>query len=91
MKSKRNIIKSCCGNSRTTLELDSSVLHNFISIFANNGFIANESYSKSGFFYAENNDLIVIGPFGGNSLQIKCKNNKCDDSILKVEEILASI
>jgi hypothetical protein len=38
--------------------------------------------------YADNKDLIVSGPIGGDKLNIKCKKEDCDQYLNDLEALL---
>ena len=79
---------SQCAKPQTTLQADFSFEIKHLQELLKNGFLENVSYTKLGIIYVEDDNLIGIGPIGGNRLQIKCKNENCNSSIDKIEEIL---
>jgi hypothetical protein len=79
---------SQCSKPQTTIQADFSFENKHLQLLLKNGFSENVSYTKLGIIYVEDTNLIGIGPIGGNKLQIKCKNENCNSSMDKIEEIL---
>lgn len=79
---------SKCYKQQIFLELNFSLdfadLPHFISL----GYREKKSYTNSGLFYIEGQDLIAVGAVGNNRLQIKCKNSKCWEELSKLEAII---
>jgi len=63
----------------------------YLDYFVKNHYTMVKSYINIGIFYVEDANLIALGPFGGNKLQIKCKNANCDESLIKFEELLRNL
>lgn len=90
---KRTLIKSSCNCSRQQfiLQIGFPFEKDHLQLFTADGFIQSGSYTKLGIVYLEDLNLITTGSFGSNRLQIKCKNDKCNDSLEKLETIIKSI
>jgi hypothetical protein len=83
--------KCRCSKPSTILELNFSILNKYLSQLLVNNFVANNSYTSMGICYIEDDNIVAIAPFGSNRLQIKCKNNNCESSIINLENILKNI
>jgi hypothetical protein len=91
---KKTILKAnCnkCAKPQILLEIDISFNSTHLDYLINNNYIEGKSYTKMGILYIEDDNLVAIGPFGSNRLQIKCKTNSCDESLLILENILKNI
>ena len=84
-------MKCNCGKSQTIYELSLSINKTHLNFFSEKGFIEGKSYTVAGILYVENNNIIIIGPFGSNRLQIKCKIDNCDNSFSELENYLSSL
>lgn len=83
---------SCnCAKQQTIFEINFSLSEDQLEYFSNNNFIEGKSYTKTGIMYIEDANLIAIGPFGSNRLQIKCKNINCFASLDILESILKNM
>ena len=72
-------------------ELDKPIEKQHLQLFQNTQFTQAPSYSRLGLVYLESNNLIAHGSIGSSRIQVKCKNNKCDNDIIELEEILKKI
>jgi hypothetical protein len=59
-----------------------------LDILKSNGFTEAPHFTKAGMVYADNPDLIVTGPFGGDKLNAKCKKQDCNQSLNDFEALL---
>ena len=80
-----------CTKQQIILELSFPLEKKYLPYFNNNNLTEVKSYINSGILYIENANLIAIGPFGSNRLQIKCKNSSCDASLADFENVLKNI
>lgn len=83
--------KCNCSKPQSFLEFNFPMENEDLDFFIENGFKPVKSYINIGIFYVEDDNLVAIGPFGSNKLQIKCKNQNCEGSIVKFEELLKNI
>lgn len=90
---KRIQLKSSCncGKSQLILEFNFPLEKEYLQKFVDNNFIESKSYTNLGILYLEDTNLVAIGPFGSNRLQIRCKNANCDNSLVILENILKII
>lgn len=88
---KKTKQKSCCGKSQIKLEFDFALDKEHLKYFLNSNFIESKAYTSVGILYLEDDNLVIMGPFGSNRLQVKCKNANCDASVSIVETILQNI
>lgn len=82
---------SKCNKGQILLELNVPLDKTHIKFFAGSPFLENKSYTNLGLFYMESLDLVAIGPFGSNRLNIKCKTANCNNNIIELEDILKQI
>jgi hypothetical protein len=80
-----------CGKEQLTLEIDKPFEMSHLQLFVNSPFSEVSSYTKLGLLYLESKDLVAIGTFGTNRIQVKCKNNYCVSNIKELEDILRTI
>ena len=83
--------KCNCAKPQLHLEFDFPLEKEDLEYFISNGYTMVISYINIGICYIEDINLIAIGPFGSNKLQIKCKNPNCEESIVKFEELIKNI
>lgn len=90
---KKTLLKSSCNCNKpqTLLETNFPFDKEHLVYFANNNFVEVKSYTKVGILYIEDANLVAIGPFGSNRLQIKCKNANCDASLANLENVIINI
>jgi hypothetical protein len=91
---KRSVLdygKCRCSKPSTVLEFNFSILKKHLSQLLVNNFLDNNSYTSLGICYVEDDNIVAIGPFGSNRLQIKCKNNNCEISIASLENMLRNL
>lgn len=88
---KRNIMdygKCKCSKPSTTLEFNFPMVNKYLPQLLTLNFLDNNSYTSIGICYLEDDNIVALGPFGSNRLQIKCKNNNCESSICNLENII---
>lgn len=90
---KRTLIKSSCNCTKPQVLFETSIPieKKHLDYFINNNYIEGKSYTGIGILYIEDSNLVAIGPFGSNRLQIKCKNDNCDLSLSILENVLKNI
>lgn len=88
MKVERFLIQACCNKTQIVFKLDRPVDQALLDILKSNGFTEAPHFTKAGMVYADNPDLIVTGPFGGDKLNAKCKKQDCDQSLNDLEALL---
>jgi hypothetical protein len=81
MKFDRYTIQGCCGKNQLVFKLDRPIALSLIETFKTNGFIEAAHFTKSGMLYVENVHLIISGPIGANSLNVKTKPSRGDVSV----------
>lgn len=91
MKYSKFEIKSCCGKLSHMYKFDITTDKSFMQKFIDKGFIESPFLTKSGVLYIENDELILTGTLGGNTLQAKCKRIKCDDIFDSLEKIISEL
>jgi hypothetical protein len=86
---KRNLIKSkcACKGSQLYLEMNFSIMAHHLQVFLTNGFETIKSYGAQGLFYIEDKNMFAIAPYGSNRLQIRCKNDSCENSLDSIEKV----
>lgn len=88
MKVERFLIQACCNKKQTVLKLDRPLDKAILAVLKSNGFNEAEHFTKAGMLYADNLDLIVTGPFGGDRINVKCKKADCDQILNEFEALL---
>lgn len=92
MKVERFTIQSCCGGKSIIFKVGEPLTMKFLDLLKANGFKESDNFTKAGIVYADNLDLVVIGPIGSTRLQVKCKLTKseseCDQKLNDFEEFL---
>ncbi len=88
---ERFTTSACCGRTSITFKLNEPLTTNHLSTFTQNGFIESSNFTNAGILYISNQDLIATGPFGSNRLQIKCKNNNCNEKVNDFENLLKNM
>lgn len=91
MKVERFVIQACCGKTQIVFKLDRPLDTAILQFLASNGFKVAEHFTKAGMLYADNMDLIVSGPIGGNKINAKCKKNNCDPIFNEFEALLSNM
>ena len=71
--------------------MDAPLSKNYLPYLLDQGFIAAKMHLEAGLLYAENNAVILSGPFGQNVVHAKCKVNDCTEFLNKVEELLTAM
>jgi len=88
MKVERFLIQACCNKKQIVFKLDKTVDQSLLEVLKSNGFTEAAHFTKAGMLYADNLDLIVTGPFGGDKLNAKCKKADCDQILNDFEALL---
>jgi hypothetical protein len=83
--------KCKCSKPSIILEFNFSLLNKYLPQLLVNNFLDSKSYTSLGICYLEDDNIVAIGPFGSNRLQIKCKNNNCEGSIVNLENMLKNM
>ncbi len=91
MKVERHSIQSCCGRKAIIFKIDQPIDKKLCQSLVSNGFKESENYTKAGILYVDNLDFIVIGPFGSDRLQVKCKSSDCEKKVNDFEELLIKL
>ena len=92
MLKKLQTKSSCkCQKSQTMFELDKPIEKEHLQLFQNTQFTQAPNYTRLGLVYLESGGLIAHGSIGSSRIQVKCKNNKCDNDIIQLEDILKRI
>jgi hypothetical protein len=89
MKVERFLIQACCNKKQTVFKLDRPLEKSVLEVLKSNGFTEAEHFTKAGMLYADNPDLIVSGPFGGDRINVKCKKPDCDQILNNFEALLS--
>jgi hypothetical protein len=80
-----------CKTKQTVLEANFPFDITHLQFFLQNGYTTVKSYGVSGILYIEDHSLIATGANGGNKLQIKCRNDKCDDGVDRLEKLIENM
>lgn len=88
MKVERFLIQACCNKRQIVFKLDKPVDQALLEVLKSNGYHEAAHFTKAGMLYADNLDLIVTGPFGGDKLNAKCKKQDCDQFLNDLEALL---
>lgn len=88
MKVERFLIQACCNKRQIVFKLDRPVDQSLLEVLKSNGYNEAAHFTKAGMLYADNLDLIVTGPFGGDKLNAKCKKQDCDQFLNDLEALL---
>jgi hypothetical protein len=78
-----------CGKLSVAFKLEVPLSKTFLPYFVSNSFQESKHFTNSGIFYVENAGLVATGMFGGNTLQVKCKTDDCQNHLNNFEELLA--
>jgi hypothetical protein len=90
MKIERFLIQGCCGRKQIVFKLDRPLAVELLEVLKSNGFTEAPNFAKAGMIYADNKDLIVSGPVGGDKLNVKCKHreDECNQYLNDLEALL---
>ncbi len=88
MKVERFLIQACCNKKQIVFKLDKPIDNSLLEVLKSNGYTEAAHFTKAGMLYADNMDLIVTGPFGGDKLNAKCKKADCDQILNDLEALL---
>ena len=89
MKVERLLVQGCCNKKQLVFKLDQPLMQAVLDVLKSNGYTEYENFTKAGMLYADNPDLIVSGPFGGDRLNVKCKKIDCDQFLNEFEALLS--
>lgn len=88
MKIERFVVQACCGKKHIVFKIDRPLTLSVLEVLKSNGFTEASSFTKIGMLYADNLDLIVSGPIGGDKLNVKCKKEDCEKILNDFEALL---
>jgi hypothetical protein len=88
MKIERFLIQGCCNRKQIVFKLDRPLFVELLEVLKSNGFTEAPNFAKAGMIYADNKDLIVSGPVGGDKLNVKCKKGGCELALNELEALL---
>lgn len=88
MKVERILVQGCCNKKQLVFKLDQPLMPTVLDVLKSNGFTEYEHFTKAGMLYADNADLIISGPFGGDRINVKCKKPDCDQFLNNFEALL---
>lgn len=89
---KQYLIKSCCGQTVTLLELPFAIKKYQIDIFKNNNYLLPPNYINSGVFYAQKGNFIATASFGSKKISVRINNHQeIFDEFLKLLEQAISL
>jgi hypothetical protein len=88
MKIERFLIQGCCGRKHIVFKLDKPLALDLLDVLKSNGYTEAPKFAQAGMLYADNKDLIVSGPIGGDKLNVKCKKEDCDAYLNDLEALL---
>ncbi|MCZ2224489.1 MAG: hypothetical protein LC122_12770 [Chitinophagales bacterium] len=91
MKIERIEAKTCCRGSSIFLKLDLKIEKSWIEYLKTCGFTEYKNFTSAGILYLFSKELTIIGPFGSDRLQVKCKTNLCHESLNILENALAGL
>jgi hypothetical protein len=88
MKVEKFLIQACCNKKQIVFKIDRPLDKTVLEVLKSNGFTEAAHFTKAGMLYADNSDLIVSGPFGGDRINVKCKKPDCDQYLNNFEALL---
>ena len=88
MKVERIVIQACCNKKQIVLRIDKPLDQSITDVLKSNGFTINPAFTQAGMLYADNLDLIVTGPFGGNKINVRCLKKDCETILDIFEDLL---
>lgn len=88
MKVEKFVVQACCGNTQIIFKTDQPISEYLLQHLISNGFTAAAHFTAAGVLHADNMDLIVMGPFGSDRLQARCKKGDCTQSLNDFEALL---
>jgi hypothetical protein len=81
-----------CGITSIIFRLDRNVKSaNILAFLVKEGFRELNHMTAAGIMYAEDQNIIVSGPFTSNQLTIRCKIKQCSDKIDELERLLTKL
>ena len=75
-----HVVKSCCGQSSSIIELKKPIRKSHANGFREAGYVVDEKYEKIGIFYARKDKLIATASFGSNKISVRC--GKAGDELI---------
>lgn len=91
MKFQVHSVPSCCGQTSTILKLDQPITKELMEKFVIIGFNEQKTFSAAGIMNINNEAFYLIGTFGSNKLQVKCKHKDCAEKMKDFEVLLTNI
>lgn len=91
MKVERITIQACCGRKALIFKTDAPLVKEVLDKLIPLGFKEAAHFTKAGILYADNDALIISGPFGSDRLQVKCKVADCDQKLNEFETLLLEL
>jgi len=88
MKVERFVVQACCGRKHIVFKVDRPLNTSILEVLKSNGFTEATHFTQAGMVYADNLDLIVSGPIGGDKLNVKCKKEDCEQILNDFEALL---
>ena len=89
MKVEKLLVQGCCNKKQLVFKLDRPLDTTVLDVLKSNGYTEYAHFTKAGMLYADNPDLIVSGPFGGDRINVKCKKPDCDQFLNDFEALLS--
>lgn len=85
-------VPSCCGQTSTILKLGEPITKNLMEkLISQGGFIEQKNFTTAGIMNINNSVFILLGTFGSNKLQVKCKNKDCAEKMKDFEVLLTAL
>jgi hypothetical protein len=88
MKVERLVVTGCCGKKQVVFKIDRPLTVSLLEVLKNNGFTEHAHFTKAGMLYVDNQALIISGPIGIDKLNVKCKQENCDQFLNDFEGLL---
>jgi len=91
IKVERFLIQACCGRKSLIFRADQPLTEEVLAKLVQVGFKPHDNLVKAGILYADNDALIISGPFGSDRLQVSCKMQDCEQNLKDFEELLLKL
>ena len=91
MKVERFTIPACCQQVTHVFRTDKPITQAILAELVKLGYKEHTQFTQAGILYADNDALLVSGPFGSDRLQIRCKVKDCDVKLNEFEELLLKL
>lgn len=91
MKLEKFTVQACCGMTSVIFKTDQPLTKIILSGLVRLGFLESNHFTIAGILYVSSPDLVITGPLGSNRLQVKCKNDNCEQKIKELEELLKNL